>query len=426
MKKKILSVILSVFLLVSGVILLPTFVSAASVSGDFEYTMNSNKEVEITKYTGNAENLVLPSQIEGNQVVSIGTFAFEKCTSLQSVKIPDGIQYIANAAFSDCTSLKEVQIGNSVSSIKGSAFFGCTSLTSVFIPASVHTIGNNVFTRCTALSSIEVDENNEAYASQDGALFNKEKTTLIYCPSALKNKDFTIPDGVIKIEKVALSESKNLNSLYIPASLETIKSSGIENCTNLVSIEVNENNANFCSQDGVLFNKDKTVLYVYPAKSQGVSYTVPDTVTEIGSKAFNQCANLNEAALSSNMTKVGLYTFYGCTQMQKIIVPESITSMDSKAFAGCPAEMVISGTKGSYAETFANEQGFVFTETGKSKIIGDVNGDGVLNILDATEIQLYIVSNGTYPIDTSVADVNGDEKIDILDVTEIQLQIVKL
>ena len=129
--------------------------SSYSVYGDFNYEVFNNT-VTITKYTGSATAVSIPSKIEGKPVTSIGEWAFGWCSSLTSVTIPDSVTSIREAAFRCCSSLKSVTIPNSVTSIGEYAFDNCSSLKSVTIPNSGISIGNYAFSACFGLTSVTI------------------------------------------------------------------------------------------------------------------------------------------------------------------------------------------------------------------------------------------------------------------------------
>ncbi len=162
--KKGISIMLAVLMLTASVpmagfagIELPDvgfdLTAEAATQGDFEYYVSGGK-AEITDYTGSATELVIPSELGGYPVTSIGDYAFLDCTSLTSVTIPDSVTSIGRAAFAGCTSLTSVTIGDGVTSIGEDAFYYCTSLTSVTIGNSVTSIGYNAFGNCSSLKSV--------------------------------------------------------------------------------------------------------------------------------------------------------------------------------------------------------------------------------------------------------------------------------
>ncbi|MGN0624339.1 MAG: leucine-rich repeat domain-containing protein, partial [Oscillospiraceae bacterium] len=130
--------------------------ASAETYGDFEYSILDDGTVEISGYTGSDSTLTIPGTIDGKKVTSIGGYAFEDCTSLTSITIPNSVTSIGSNAFNYCTSLTSITIPNSVTSIGGGAFNTCTSLTSITIPNSVTSIGYSAFENCTSLTSITI------------------------------------------------------------------------------------------------------------------------------------------------------------------------------------------------------------------------------------------------------------------------------
>jgi hypothetical protein len=167
--------------------------------GDYWY-YEYNGEITITRYEGTGDNVTIPAQINGKPVTSIGTSAFYNCTSLTSVTIPNSVTIIGIYAFENCTSLTSITIPNSVTSIETGAFDRCTSLTSVTIPDSVTSIGELVFQGCSSLATINVDPANTAYISEDGVLYNKNKTTLIQYPAKKQAILLTSPTALPALE----------------------------------------------------------------------------------------------------------------------------------------------------------------------------------------------------------------------------------
>ena len=175
----------------------------------------------------------------GDSVTSIGDFAFHQCTSLKSVTIPDSVTAIGGGAFSGCRSLTSVTIPNSVISIGDSAFSGSCSLTSITIPNNVTTIGNRAFSACKSLATINVATNNPNYASVNGVLFNKDRTTIIECPTG-SSGHFTIPDNVTAIGDSAFSGCSALTSVTIPDSVTSIGTKAFYFCPKLNSVNISD------------------------------------------------------------------------------------------------------------------------------------------------------------------------------------------
>jgi hypothetical protein len=150
------------------------------------------------------------------------------------VTIPSGVTAIGNDAFSFCSGLTSVTLPASVTTI-GELAFGYCDLTSVTLPASVTAIGNDAFWSCCCLTAINVDAANAAYASENGVLFNKSKTTLICCPAG-KTGSYTIPASVTTIGYGAFGYCFRLTSVTIPASVTAIGNLAFYHCNGLTSV----------------------------------------------------------------------------------------------------------------------------------------------------------------------------------------------
>lgn len=220
-----------------------------------------------------------------------------------------------------------------VTSIGNQAFSYGAGLTSIIIPSSVLSIWSNQFKGCTNLAVISVESANTNYSSQDGVLFNKEKTTLICCPRG-KVGSYSIPSSVISIDGEAFSYCTGLASITFPSSVTSIYAYSFSYCAGLTSFIVDAANANYCTQDGVLFNKDKSTLVCYPAAKTG-SYTIPSTVTTIGGNAFYNCTGLTSITIPNTVTSIQVNAIRGCTGLTSITIPSSVTSMDSNNFMEC-------------------------------------------------------------------------------------------
>ena len=270
--------------------------AGAETYQDFEYSALDDGRVKITGYNGGAETVVIPDTIDGKSVTSIGRRAFEGCTNLKSITIPNSVTEMGRRAFSGCSSLTGIAIPDSVTEIGKYAFDGCKSLTSITIPDGVTSIGYGAFYNCSSLTEIKVASENSNYVSVNGVLYNKDKTTIICYPAGKKGNNYKIPDGVTEIGSIAFSRCSSLTSVTIPNSVTSIGSGALNGCTSLTRV------------------------------------TIPKSVTKIGWNAFSDCTSLTSITIPNSVISIDWYAFRGCTSLKSITIPNSVTSIGKNAF----------------------------------------------------------------------------------------------
>ena len=158
------------------------------IDGDYIYKELADGNVEITGYTGKASALSIPSTLGGKKVTTIGVRAFQNCTSIKSVTIPDSVTSIAIYAFQSCSGLTSITIPNGVKIIKASTFQNCTGLTSVTIPKSVTEIEPQAFLNCDSLKTVTIPSS--VVKISDHAFGYRAYNTTVYTIS--KVEGFTI------------------------------------------------------------------------------------------------------------------------------------------------------------------------------------------------------------------------------------------
>ena len=271
-------------------------------------------------------------------VTSIGERAFENCSSLTSVTIPDSVTSIGDNAFSSCSSLASVTIGDSVTSIGEHAFENCSSLTSVTIGNSVTSIGKYAFRDCTGLISVTIPN---GVTSIGWAAFYK----------CIRLTSVTIPDSVTSIGLEAFKNCSKLTSVTIGNSVTSIGECAFENCSSLTSVTI---------PDSVT----KIGEDAFYKCSSLTSVTIPDSVTSIGSRAFYGCtgeltvncnipsassssdgvffyAKFTKVTIGNSVTKIGSYAFYNCSSLTSVTIGNSVTSIGEQAFYGCTGELTV-------------------------------------------------------------------------------------
>ncbi len=342
------------------------------------FTINDGA-VSLTKHACPGGAVTIPESIDGMLVTSIEDSAFEFCTNMTSVTIPNSMTFISAWAFFGCTALTNVTIPNSVTRIEESAFSGCSGLTSVTIPNSVRSIGQHAFSDCAGLANVTIPK----------SVTDIWERAFSGCTN-LTNVTFS--DGVRDIQSFAFLGCTGLTNVTIPKSVDGIGYAVFEGCTSLLAITVDPLNTTYSSLDGVLLDKSQTTLLEYPA-GRGGSYTIPDTVTNIFSYAFLGCTGLTNVTIPSSVesiedavfeestslvaitvdpinpsyssldgvlfdksqtmlieyptgkagsyiipkgvTNIGLLAFEGCTGLTSVTVPNSVATISGEAFEAC-------------------------------------------------------------------------------------------
>ena len=260
-----------------------------------------------------------------NSVASIGESAFYGCRGLTSVTIPESVTSISSGAFHLCSGLTSVTIPNSVTSIGDYAFSYCSGLTSVTIPNSVTSIGVNPFVSCSGLTSIIVEDGNSKYDSRDGcnAIIESSSNTLV---AGCKNT--AIPNNVTSIGSSAFSYCSGLTSVTIPESVTSISSGAFSGCSNLITVTINSNS--FISTN---FSYDSSLGVVFGWQVK--EYILGDGVVSIGGYAFRGCSGLTSVTIPNSVNSIGYSAFSGCSGLTSVTIPNSVTSIDGAAFSGC-------------------------------------------------------------------------------------------
>ena len=395
---------------------------APTYSEGLEYTLNSdNASYSVTGIgTCTDTDIIIPSTYNELPVTSIGSSAFrdcsnitsvtisdslttiasqafDGCSSLQSVAIPASVTSIGSSAFAKCSNLSSVTIPNSVTSIDSDAFSFCNSLTSVTIPDSVTSIGAGVFHGCDSLKSITVDKDNKYYKDIDGNLYTKDGKTLIQYAIGKKDSEFTIPDGiekiddyafyncdsltsvtipdsVISIDYYAFYDCDSLTSVTIPDSVTSIGSCAFRDCDSLTSVTIPDSvtsigasafygcnstiyteyeygryignannpyailyeltNKNFTTYN--IHSDTKVIAYgVFEECKKLTNIVIPDSVTSICERAFYKCTSLTSVSISNSVTRIGSLAFTNCRNLTSVTIPDSVTSIGYSAFNYC-------------------------------------------------------------------------------------------
>ena len=240
-----------------------------------------------------------------NSVTSIGDYAFRGCTGLTSVTIPNSVTSIGGEAFYGCTGLTSVTIGNSVTSIGDYAFYKCSSLTSVTIGNSVTSIGEWAFGYCTDLASVTIPNS----VTSIGYWAFNNVPNIVYNGTATGS-----PWGARSVNGFVDGWL-----VYNDASKTTLLA-----CSKAATGEI------------TLPNSVTSIGKSAFSNCSGLtSVTIPNSVTSIGGSAFSGCTGLTSVTIGNSVTSIGDYAFYKCSSLTSITLPNGVTSIGSYVFDGC-------------------------------------------------------------------------------------------
>ncbi len=269
------------------------------------------------------------------------------CPRLQEGEytIPATVEQIEPYAFCECEKLTKITIPGSVKSIGRGAFAVCHSLTELNLPESVASIDINAFNNCSSLERITVAAGNNAFASQDGVLYNKELTTLVAYPAG-REGEYTIPNSVTALEFRAFCDNAKLTAIVLPESLTSISELCFINCSSLQKAvlpdsltSIEEAAFEYCSSLAeITLPKTLTTLgnYAFSWCSALKSITIPSGITALNEGVFCYNTSLTEINLPPTLTTIGQFTFFGCEALTDYVVPETVTTFEGySSFAWC-------------------------------------------------------------------------------------------
>lgn len=401
MKKHILTIVVVLLAMVPSAFAYDFSVQVPS-GQTLYFNITGPSEVEVTYGDITpAGNLEIPASVDYESttyfVTSIGEYAFQLCTGLTSISIPNTISSIGDHAFETCTGLTSISIPNTVSSIGDYAFTGCgfTSinipnsvyyignnafadcrwLTSINIPNSVTSIGSEAFAGCYGLTSISVEGGNTVYDSREGcnAIIKTATNTLIagcmntIIPNSVTSigrKSFaycygltsvSIPNSVTSIGYGAFESCTGLTSISIPSSVTSIEGYAIAFCTGLTSISIPSSVTSIgyaaiacCSEFTSISVESGNAVYDSREGCNAVIETatntlitgcmntvIPNSVTSIGEGAFAACNRLTSVSIPSLVTSIGNWAFENCYGLTSVNIPNSVTSIGNGVFYGC-------------------------------------------------------------------------------------------
>ncbi len=379
--KKFLVMVLAVMLICVGII------SVSSAENNlFTYTKLDDGTIEITKTDRKIKDGVIPAEIDGLKVTSIGSSALIYCENLTDVVIPDTVKVIKVAAFRGCKNLKTVTIPNSVTTIEEAAFCDCAKLTSFIIAPDhpVYVFNNNMLIDKNEMTLLQyTGKKAEPYEVYWGirrignGAFESTKLNSIVIPNSVTSigdyafrlmsnlKEISLPNSFSSIGFQTFFRNTSLTTIRIPASVTEIGTGCFDWCSKLKTIEIDPENATFEMNGNLLINKKEKMVCCHldydtgsleiPEGIESIQTNafennkklkeiiLPDTMKDIGSSAFKFCTGLTSVRLPNGIEAIESYTFQYCKALKSIIIPEGVKRIELCAFQDCTSltEVVI-------------------------------------------------------------------------------------
>lgn len=285
------------------------------------------------------------------QVERIPAHWLQGFTYVTHVYFPTTLKDVGAYAFAYTNSLCKADLPEGLKSIGQCAFVG-TGIRRVNLPASVEKIGEGAFAHLKSLTEVSVPAANNNFDLVDSLLIRNADNTLLQCFKK-GTGEVQVPEVVQRVGSLAFGGAKYISAITLPKAVTFVGEDAFASTYALESINVAEGNAQFVSTNGVLFDKGATLLICYPTSKRGNKYTVPATVKELATGAFQECgggnayklindkaekkkARLNEVVLPEGLTKIGkwAFTFTGC----QVNIPSTVREIGDSCFYFCEIE----------------------------------------------------------------------------------------
>ena len=367
------------------------------------------------------ESVSIPSSVK-----TINKLAFALDEKLTDVTISEGVTFIGNGAFYECKSLTSISLPKSVKTIELGAFSrsglksliipecvkslecvsGCENLTDVLVPAGVTDFSNYVFynnrngliiytpngsyaqsrAEDLGIEVLEPEDYPQDFSwtlDEDGTLTVSGKGNMQFgengkAPWGTDIKKVIVKDGITAIRSNAFTNCRNLTEVTIPNSVKAIESGAFSGCSALTSVNL---------PDGLKAIKSSTFLNCLRLSD----VAIPGSVKTIEYCAFDGCKGLKTLTFSDGVTEIGDYAFRGSESLTRVIIPSTVTSIGTEAFFNSLCPPTVYGEKGSYVQTYADENDLYFEpiENYPALFSWSVDDNGVLTISGNTPMDNY-------------------------------------
>lgn len=234
---------------------------------------------------------------------------FRNNKDITGIVMDEHITAIGDRMFEGCTSLVSVDLSENVENIGDYAFAGCTALGGIELNESLGGLGKNAFSGCTAMKSIDVDAENGTFTSEDGVLYDDDKSELIKFPPAKVMESFAVPYTVVQIDDNAFEGCAGIGAMEIPGSVSSIGTQTWYELSSLAAVNVGEDNTIFSSRDGVLYDKEKRTLISVPPANKAEELYIPGTVKELAPGAVCMTKNIKSIYVPASVKSAGVDAF---------------------------------------------------------------------------------------------------------------------
>ena len=353
----------------------------ALVIGDYAFANNSK--------------LTTPQISENANITTIGAYAFSGCSAISEVVIQKTTTTIGERAYAQCSNISKVSFADGANVAFGSFVFeGCQKLSTISLPSTITVFDGSVFAGCNFISEIIVSADNPALSSVDGILYDKNQTTVLYCPKEKVVDMTTLPETVTKIGTAAFQANPYITTLVIPARITEIGEVAFENCVNLTSVVFEG------TSDVVLGNS------AFANCPQLTAVTLPGGLTNISEKAFYLTA-ISEITLPETVVSIGAYAF-AKTNIATLTIPASVATIAEGAFSSCAKLTTVTFVEGGTAAlqlgTLTNEVGVFEGSTAITTVVLPKN---IELVGSRTFYNIQKITTMTIPADASLKTI-GD------------------